>query len=69
MVQRSAPPMKPRHSKRFEHMVTDHVPVLIRWYVVDCKCGWQSPLCTSRDKAQKLYDRHCGREKRLGPDV
>ena len=49
---------KQRHGVKVDATVhrAPHVPR--SFHVIDCVCGWQSPLCASYERAQKLYDAH-----------
>jgi len=49
---------KRKHSKKIEAVVdrTPHVPRI--FHVIDCACGWQSPLCGTHERALTLYDEH-----------
>jgi len=53
-----------RHAKKIEAVVEDHIPRLMRWYVIECRCGWSSALHAKKDEALTAYQAHRARDNR-----
>jgi hypothetical protein len=49
---------KPTHVVRFDTKLPQHEGSPHVYYVIDCVCGWQSPLCNSQERASELYEAH-----------
>jgi hypothetical protein len=30
----------------------------VKWFVVDCSCGWTTPLCALASRAKELFSKH-----------
>ncbi len=53
--------VSPAHSVRFATKLPQHEMSRNVYYVTDCKCGWQSPLCKSEARSNQLYEQHMKR--------
>jgi hypothetical protein len=47
-----------KHEPRFEVKLPQHSMSANVYYVTDCTCGWQSPLCATKKRAQALFRAH-----------
>ena len=55
-----------RHAVRIETVVHDPIPRPMRFYVIECVCGWSTPLCHSAARARDEYEQHKPRRKARG---
>jgi hypothetical protein len=57
------------HAVSFAERVPLHEGRARRYFVQDCTCGWQSPLCESEAAAAIAYEGHEGAETAAGPSL